>query len=156
MGCTGTAVPRPSVRVTRTGIGPLHSVMPEQNLEALFEPTRDDGKPARRSTSTRLSSAFRLPGTADPAPGARRLAGMCAWAAVLGLVGVAIAVRALLAIMTGVAPDWFEPAVVGTGVAGIALTVGGFMAVHRRHLPWALLGAASATLVLNLLLTLSL
>lgn len=130
--------------------------MPEHNLEALFGPARDDAKPAEPSTPSRLSSAFRLPGTADPAPRPHRLAGMCAWAAVLGLVGVAIAVRALIAIATGIAPSWFEPAVVGTGVAGITLTVGGFMAVHQRHLPWALLGAASATLVLNLLLTLKL
>jgi hypothetical protein len=74
---------------------------------------------------------------------------------VLGLVGVAIALRALIAIVSGVVPHWFEPAVVGTGVAGIALTVGGFMAVHRRHLPWALLGAASATLAMNVVMTVS-
>jgi hypothetical protein len=135
--------------------------MSEHNLEMLFGPARDDASPDPdphphpRPVTARISGVFRLPGHADPAPGPHRLAGMCAWAAVLGLVGVAIALRALVAIMTGVVPHWFEPAVIGTGVAGITLTVGGFMAVHQRHLPWALLGAASATLVLNVAMTVS-
>jgi hypothetical protein len=72
--------------------------------------------------------------------------GTCAWAAVLGLVGLVVAARSLWAIMAGLAPGWFEPAVIGAGLVGIGLTVAGFTAIHQRYLPWALLAAASAVL----------
>jgi len=40
-----------------------------------------------------------------------------------------------------------------TGAVGIGLTVGAFVMVHRRRLPYALLGAASAVLLIALILT---
>jgi hypothetical protein len=78
--------------------------------------------------------------------------GMCAWAAVLGLVGLVVAARALWAIMSGLAPGWFEPAAIGAGLVGIGLTVAGFTAIHRRYLPWALLTAASAALAATMVM----
>jgi hypothetical protein len=94
-----------------------------------------------------LPGSFRMPNSTDPAPEPQRLIGMCSWAAALGLLGLMVAARALWALMTGLAPDWFEPAVIGVGLLGIGLTAAGFTAIHRRYLPWGLLTAASATLV---------
>lgn len=93
-----------------------------------------------------LPGSLRAHRSADPAPDPQRVIGMCAWAAVLGLVGLVVAARALWAIMSGLAPGWFEPTAIGAGLVGIGLTVAGFTAIHRRYLPWALLTAASAAL----------
>lgn len=112
-------------------------------------------RPRTGPLTTRLSAWLRVPSRYDPAPAAHRLVGLAAWAALLGVIGLAVALRALLAVVTGVAPGWFKPAVLAIGVLGIALTVAGFMAVHQRHLPWVLLGAASATLAVNLIVAVS-
>jgi hypothetical protein len=80
--------------------------------------------------------------------------GVCAWATALGIVGIGVALRALVAMLAGQMPHWFEPAITTTGLLGIALTAAAFAAVHRRRLPWALLGAA--TLMLGATLAVSL
>src|SRR5256885_382419 len=74
-------------------------------------------------------------GKPDPVPPPRRLAGMCAWAALLGFVGIAVGVRGLIAIMVK-APHWYEPTLVGLGLAGIGLAVVAFVTVHYRYVPW--------------------
>jgi hypothetical protein len=99
-----------------------------------------------------LPGSLRPHRSADPAPDPQRVIGMCAWAAVLGLVGFVVAARALWAIMSGLAPGWFEPAAIGAGLVGIGLTVAGFTAIHRRYLPWALLTAASAALAATMVM----
>ena len=95
----------------------------------------------------RLRESFRLPAHRDPEPDPARLVGLCSWTAALGLLGLAIAGRASVAILTGAVPGWFEPLVVTMGVVGITLTAAAFLAIHRRHLPWLLLTAATVTLV---------
>ncbi|HYN94026.1 MAG TPA: hypothetical protein VES42_09285 [Pilimelia sp.] len=98
----------------------------------------------------RPAGALRLPGPDDPAPTAGRLLGMCAWAAALTMVGLAVAARAMVAMLTGHAPDWYEPTVIAAGLAGMALTAAAFLSVHRPWLPWVLLAAATVPLVINL------
>ncbi|MEV0727614.1 hypothetical protein [Polymorphospora sp. NPDC050346] len=100
-----------------------------------------------------LASLFRLPGAGDPAPDGRRMVGLCTWATALGLVGMAVALRGLYAILSGTDPFWYEPALIIGGLAGITLTVGGFLSIQRRRLPWLMLGGATVPLLLNLVLT---
>ncbi|MEV0396191.1 hypothetical protein [Polymorphospora rubra] len=100
-----------------------------------------------------LASLFRLPGAGDPAPDGRRMVGLCAWATALGLVGMAVALRGLYAILSGTDPVWYEPTLIVGGLAGITLTVGGFLSIQRRRLPWLMLGGATVPLLLNLVLT---
>jgi hypothetical protein len=95
----------------------------------------------------RLRESFRLPAHQDPEPDPGRLVGLCSWAAALGLLGLPVAGRAWVAFHTEAVPGWFEPLVVTMGVVGITLTAAAFLAIHRRHLPWLLLTAATATLI---------
>ena len=106
--------------------------------------------------AARLRVRFRLPDRHDPAPHPARLVVTCCWAAVLGLLGLPVAGRSSVAIITGAAPAWFEPVVVLVGVLGILVTAATFTAIHRRWLPWLLLAAATALLGLNLSITLTL
>lgn len=101
----------------------------------------------------RLRGRFRLPGRHDPAPHPGRLFGVCGWAAGLGLLGLPVAGRSSVAIITHAAPAWFEPTVVAVGLLGMVLTVGAFAAIHRP-LCWHLLLAATGLLAVNLQLTL--
>jgi len=111
-------------------------------------------RPARRPhQADQDAPALRLPGPYDPAPDSRRMVGICAWAAVLGVIGTAIALRALAALITAAPPGWYEPTVVAVGVLGMALTAAAYLAVHHTWLPWALLGAATVPLAANLTAT---
>ncbi|HZN73826.1 MAG TPA: hypothetical protein VFC00_19335 [Micromonosporaceae bacterium] len=114
--------------------------------------------PAQPAPTHRIAAEavplFRLPSAGDPAPPVERVGALCGWAAGLGLVGTFIAVRAFVAFF-GVVPGWYQPAVVGVGVLGMALTVGAFLAVHQQRLPWWLLSGATAALAANLLLVFS-
>jgi hypothetical protein len=96
----------------------------------------------------RLRKSFRLPAGTDPAPSPARLAGVCAWAAALGLLGLPIAGRAAVALITRT-PAWLGPTMTAIGLLGITLTVAAFMAIHRHDLPWTLLTAASIALTVN-------
>lgn len=104
----------------------------------------------------RNRNCFRLPDRHDPAPHPARLVGICGWAAALGLLGLPVAGRSSVAIITDNAPAWFEPTVVLVGVLGIVMTAATFAAIHRRRLPWLLLTAATALLAANLSITLTL
>ncbi len=86
-------------------------------------------------------------------PPARRLIAVCAWAALLGFLGVIIALRGLFAILASHPPAWYEPALIVLGLGGIALTVAAFLAVRQRYTPWGLLGLASGALVASLTVT---
>jgi hypothetical protein len=90
---------------------------------------------------------------ASDTPRLRQLMGVCGWAAVLGGVGLVIGIRDLFAVVTGASPGWFEPVMSLIGLAGIALTVGGFLTVHRQRAPWIFLGAGSAMLVAGMIVT---
>ncbi|QSB13801.1 hypothetical protein JQS43_19915 [Natronosporangium hydrolyticum] len=100
--------------------------------------------------SRRLPSWLRprdptLAGVRDTPPPPGRLAGMCTWAALLGLLGLPLAGRALLTVAAGSRPDWSDPGML-TGVLGIGLAVAAFLVAHRRRAPWLLLGLATLLL----------
>jgi hypothetical protein len=96
-----------------------------------------------------------VPEQGRPQPRLRQLMGVCGWAAVLGALGLVIGIRGFFADLTGAAPGWFEPTMIVVGVAGIGLTVGAFAAVHRRRLPYILLGAATVVLAYSMLVTIT-
>ena len=89
---------------------------------------------------------FRLPGTADPPPASRHLAWVCAWAALIGLTGMVVAVRAFIGLIYE-ERGWYLPVLVVIGLTGMGSTIGAFASVHRRRLPLILLGVASTTVI---------
>ena len=106
-----------------------------------------------RAERFNIASLFRLPGTHDPSPDNGQLIGICAWAMGLGVVGLLIALRGLVGIVSGHAPNWYEPALIGTGMAGILFTVLAFLTIQRRYLPWIMLAVATIPLGVNIGLT---
>lgn len=86
-------------------------------------------------------------------PRLRQMFGVCIWAAVLGVLGLAVGVRGFVATLMEAAPGWYEPAMIASGVVGIGLTVTAFATVHRRRLPYLLLTAATVVLAYAILLT---
>jgi len=88
---------------------------------------------------------FRFPAADDPAPGIRKVLFMSLYASGLGLAGVGVGVRGLLSTLGGV-PGWYVPVLVILGLISVALTVGAFLSVHRRLLPYLLLLAAAVPL----------
>ncbi|MEJ3749243.1 hypothetical protein WEI85_39025 [Actinomycetes bacterium KLBMP 9797] len=125
--------------------------------EAEDSMTLAEGLGLRVQRDTAASAAperlFRLPGHGDPAPPTARLATMSSWAAALGLIGMLVVVRALMAVFGGPVPWWYEPALIGAGLLGIGLTVGAFMSIQHRRLPWCLLATATLPLLAALVLT---
>ena len=86
-------------------------------------------------------------------PRLRQMFGVCIWAAVLGVLGLAVGVRGFVATLMEAAPGWYEPAMIASGVVGIGLTVSAFVTVYRRRLPYVLLAAATVVLAYAVLLT---
>jgi hypothetical protein len=126
-----------------TGVG-------AQRLNGLLE---EHGVLAERDRlAEAVGERFRLPAAEDPAPRARWLVGVCAWAAALGLGGMAVALRALVGLMT-VGASWYGPTVVTIGLTGLLCTVGAFASVHRRRMPWIMLGIASVALLIDWIIT---
>jgi hypothetical protein len=107
-----------------------------------------------RSTPSGMARVFRIPASDDPAPPTTKLVAMCAWATGLGLVGLLVATRALLAMWRGNPPTWYEPSFIAVGLLGIGLTVGAFMSIQRRRLPWIMLALATLPLIGSIVLTL--
>jgi hypothetical protein len=99
--------------------------------------------PAQQTARNAMTTTFRVPGTPDPAVRLRRLAGVTAWAAMLGFGGLVLVLRIIVGLFTTIGTGYL--AVMFTlGLIGIACTVGAFASVHRRQLPWTLLGGATA------------
>jgi hypothetical protein len=102
-----------------------------------------------------------LDGSAGPAgaadndgrPRMRLLAGACAWALALALGGLVSGIVALITIIGGSAGSWYEPTIVIVGIVGMGLTVAAFPLLEKRIVPWALLGAASVTLIVSFILS---
>jgi hypothetical protein len=79
-------------------------------------------------------------------PASRHLARICAWAAALGLGGMAVALRAFVELIYE-ERAWFAPTIITVGVLGLASTIGAFASIHQRRLPFTLLGLATVALV---------
>jgi hypothetical protein len=106
----------------------------------------------RRRLRRHLPDAFRLPTERDPAPEPRHLAAVCGWAAALGLGGMAVALRAFVGLVSA-SRAWYAPTVTVIGLIGLACTIAAFASVHKRRLPFLLLGAGSVSLVLGWIVT---
>jgi hypothetical protein len=89
-----------------------------------------------------------------PPAGTGRSLGVWGWVTLLGVLGLASALRGIDTVLAGTAPSWYEPALAGLGLTGIVLAATAALAVRRRRLPWVLLGLATLPLGLNLALTL--
>jgi hypothetical protein len=122
-------------------------------VEGLGLRIQREARPEPRSTPSGVARIFRLPGSDDPAPPTSKLVGMCAWATGLGLVGLLVATRAMLAMWRGDPPTWYEPSFITVGLVGIGLTVGAFMSIQRRRLPWVMLALATIPLIASIVLT---
>ncbi|RZU52291.1 hypothetical protein EV385_4140 [Krasilnikovia cinnamomea] len=90
---------------------------------------------------------FRFPAENDPAPRTRRLLAMSGYASLLGLAGVGVGVRGLVSSVRGGVPDWYVPVLACCGLLSVALSVAGFLSIHRRRPPWLLLFGAAVPLV---------
>jgi hypothetical protein len=101
-----------------------------------------------------IAPAIRVP-RPDQGPRLRYLAAACGWAALLGVIGLAIAVRGFVGVQVGDSASWYEPAILITGGLGIGATVAAFLTVNRRRVPWILLGVASVALVVGMILTIT-
>jgi hypothetical protein len=120
------------------------------------EPAGPGGSARSEESGGFVRSPFRLPNADEPAPPVLRMVVMSAWAALLTLVGVAVGARAFVGMMfTPRVPSWFQPAVIGAGIVGIAFTAAAFASVQHRRLPWLLLPAATAALGAALAMTVS-
>lgn len=80
---------------------------------------------------------------------------LCAWATGIGILGLAVALRGLDAVLAHADPAWYEPTLAGVGLAGVVLTVLAFLSAERVRLPWIMLGLATVPVVVNLGLTIS-
>ena len=95
---------------------------------------------------------FRFPAADDPAPGTRRLLAMSLYASLLGLVGVGIGIRGMVSQIGGGVPGWYVPVLAFLGMVSVALSVGAFLSIHRRVLPWLLLVGAAVPLIADVML----
>jgi MFS family permease len=121
--------------------------------KAMFSPVaaRLSRLPSQQVALDALSE-LRMPGTPHPEVRLRRLLGVCAWAMLLGLIGMIIAARIVFGIFTEM-PLWYWMLIFLLGVPGIAATFAAFATLHKSHLPWKLLRAASAAEALLLVAT---
>jgi hypothetical protein len=122
-------------------------------VEGLGLRIQREARPEPSAAPSGRSRLFRLPGSNDPSPPTTKLVAMCAWATGLGLVGLLVATRAVLAMWRGNPPNWYEPSFIAVGLVGIGLTVGAFMSIQRRRLPWIMLALATIPLIASIVLT---
>lgn len=105
-----------------------------------------DGEPAGLA---RVTLAMRQPMRKEsPAP--RRLVGLCSWAAAVGILGVILALRAIVAVIVGT-PAWYLPTAGLIALVGIVATMGAFLTARAQMIPWALMGVATTALLANLI-----
>jgi hypothetical protein len=98
---------------------------------------------------------FRFPAADDPDPGWPRLLGMSAYASMLGLAGVGVGLDGMLSTISGGVPGWYVPVLALAGMLSVILSVGAFLSIHRRNLPWVLLLAAAVPLSAAVLLAIA-
>jgi hypothetical protein len=93
-----------------------------------------------------LTVRFRLPSAHDPRPNERRIALLCGWAALLGLGGAVLTLRMVLELFLP-GTSWYGVLLMLLGLIGLPATVGAFASIHRRRLPWLLLGVGTLSLL---------
>jgi hypothetical protein len=90
---------------------------------------------------------------ARPTPEGSHMLGIVAWGTALALAGVGVGIRGLMAIIGGLAPAWYQPALIGAGLLGVLLTVAAFVTIQRRYAPWLMLAVATIPLAVSIALT---
>ena len=108
--------------------------------------------PAGETDAADAEVFFRFPGVDDPAPGTRRLLAMSVYASLLGLAGVGIGIRGMVSQTGGGVPGWYVPVLAFLGMVSVGLSVGAFLSIHRRVLPWVLLLGAAVPLIADIML----
>lgn len=83
----------------------------------------------------------------------RHLVGLCAWAAAVTLLGIAVGLWVMIRLMSYGTPGWYEPVIVLTGLAGVGLEIAAFVNVGKGTLPWALMGGSTFVLFVSIGIT---
>ena len=130
-----------------------HVAVPTDDPSGDAAPIPTPASPQTGSLTWNRDSSVDLPAVERRQPRLRQLMGVCGWAALLGVVGLVVGIRGFIGDLVGAAPDWYEPAMIAVGLVGIGLTVGAFITVQRRRMPYALLGGATVVLVYAMTLT---
>ncbi len=140
--------------MTTTGVQePRRTRVPVQDSPAPdVVPFGWEPAPAQVSEEIDGEVFFRFPGVDDPAPGNRRLLAMSVYASLLGLAGVGIGIRGMVSQIGGGVPSWYVPVLAFLGMVSVALSVGAFLSIHRRVLPWVLLLGAALPLIADIML----
>jgi hypothetical protein len=116
--------------------------------DLLLVPTPRRPAPPMQRLRAGISTRFRLPTEDDAAPPSARLLGLAFWAAACVFAGLLPAGRLMIAILFG-GPAWYPPVAISIGLAGTALMAAAFGSIHRAHLPWYLMAAATILLTAN-------
>ncbi|HKT05953.1 MAG TPA: hypothetical protein VJT31_41130 [Rugosimonospora sp.] len=118
--------------------------------QAVVPRARTAGAPVGKASVPTLT---RVPEpVVERVPPLRRLAGLCAWAAILGFLGLVVGVRGMIAILVR-APDWYQPTLIALGLVGIGLIVLAFLTVNLRYIPWLSLTLSTGVLVTSIVVT---
>lgn len=151
------APPAPPVPPVVVGVEPPPApptAAGEISVERL--PTRLSLNKAKHAAAAQ-SGIFRLGdlvhSDARPTPEGSHMLGIVAWGTALALAGVGVGIRGLAAIIGGLAPGWYQPALIGTGLLGVLLTVAAFVTIQRRYAPWLMLALATIPLAVTIALT---
>ncbi|WP_203657815.1 hypothetical protein [Actinocatenispora rupis] len=147
-------VPMSPAEVTAAAVaapGPYPTGAPAETATQTMPVT--PGVPRRDAVLGAQQQPVPLPAPSPGSPRMRQLAIAAIWALVLCVGGIGCGLWALIAIIAGATPGWFEPAIVVTGIVGLAFSAAAFPLVDRRGLPWLLLGLGTATLITGFILT---
>lgn len=120
----------------------------EAAAAARIAATAETPAPARVSV---LAAAAPDEPAQGPAP--RRIASVCAWAAVLGLADLVLVICGLVTILGGTAPGWYEPVLIVLGLGGIALAATAFVTIQFRIVPWIFMALSSGVVLVSLIMT---
>lgn len=139
--------------------GQLTEAAEAAQAEAAPDTTRTLGAlPVEARSEARIEPVpmrpVRLPAEHDPAPNHGRLLLLSAWTAVLVLLGLVAAARVIAAILLNSGPNWLVPASVTIGTLGVIAAGVAFASIHRATWAYAMLGASTVALFLNLTLVL--
>ena len=83
----------------------------------------------------------------------RRRMGVCAWALCLAVCGLIVGLIDLILILGGKTPGWFEPAIIVTGLLGLALAIAAFPMTRAKQTPWILLASSTVVFIIGVVLT---
>ncbi len=107
--------------------------------------------PLSRRLTKGIRARFRLHTDEHAAPAGARLLGVTSAAAGCVFVGIIPAARLIASVAIG-GPWWYQMMTLVLGIVGLGFLTAAFSAIHRRLLPWYLVGAAALLLTANVTL----